>query len=125
MIDFKTNTPYKLTPTDPGAFLPTLQPMMVQGEEIPQSFKTVRDGVVFTNKRVFTINAQGMTGKKKDITSLPYSKIQAFSIETAGVLDVDSELEMWFSGLGKVGFEFVAKADIAQLCQCISTYALK
>lgn len=29
------------------------------------------------------MNVQGMTGKKKDFTSLPYSKIQTFSVETA------------------------------------------
>ena len=34
--------------------------------------------------------------------SLPYSKIQAWTIETAGRFDLDAELELWFSGLGKV-----------------------
>jgi hypothetical protein len=47
-----------------------------------------------------------MSGKKRDFTSLPYSKIQAFSIETAGTFDLDSELDLWFSGLGKVRLEF-------------------
>jgi hypothetical protein len=49
---------------------------------------------------------QGLTGSKVDISSLPYGKIQAFSIETAGTFDRDSELEMYFSGLGKVRLEF-------------------
>ncbi len=65
-----------------------------------------------------------MTGKKKDFTSLPYAKIQAFSVETAGFLDLDSELELWFSGLGKVKFEFVGYADIVQLCRIISRFVL-
>ena len=34
--------------------------------------------------------------------SLPYSHIQAYSVETAGHFDLDSELEMWFSGLDTV-----------------------
>ena len=60
-----------------------------------------------------------MTGKKKDITSLPYSKIQAFSTETEGVFDMDSELEMWFSGLGKVKLEFTGSTNIAEEAQTL------
>ena len=88
------------------------------------AFRGMRDGVVFTNKRIFAINVQGITGKKKDFTSLPYSKIQAFSVETAGTFDLDSELELWFSSVGRIRFEFTAGADIARICSVISQYAL-
>lgn len=98
--------------------------MFVEGEEIIQSFRGIRDGVVFTNARIFAINIQGLTGKKKEFTSLPYSKIQAFSVETAGVLDLDSELELWFSGLGKIKFEFVARANVSEICKMISDVVL-
>lgn len=80
--------------------------------------------VVFTTKRIFAINIQGITGKKKDFSSLPYSKIQAFSVETAGVLDLDSELELWFSGLGKVKFEFTARSNVSEICRLISERVL-
>lgn len=80
--------------------------------------------VVFTNKRVIAINSQGLTGRKKDFTSLPYAKVQAFSIETAGTFDLDSELELWFSGLGRARFEFKGKVDIRRLGQLIASYAL-
>ncbi len=33
-------------------------------EQIIQAFQTIRDQVVFTNKRVFVVNVQGITGKK-------------------------------------------------------------
>jgi hypothetical protein len=62
--------------------------------------------------------------RKKISPLLPYSKIQAFSVETAGVLDLDSELELWFSGLGKVRFEFVARADVSGICRMISERVL-
>jgi len=88
------------------------------------AFKTVRDHVVFTNKRVIAINIQGMTGKKKDYTSLPYSKVQAFSVETAGVMDLDSELELWFSSVGSVRFEFKSRFDILSFNKLISSYIL-
>lgn len=60
----------------------------------------MREYVVFTSKRVIAVNVQGITAKKKDYTSLPFTKVQAFSLETAGTFDLDAELELWFSGLG-------------------------
>ena len=70
------------------------------------------------------MNVQGITGMKKDITSMPYSKISVFSVETAGVLDLDSELEMYFTGLGKVSFEFTGQSDIIEIGKVISEFAL-
>ena len=74
---------------------------------------------------IISVNVQGLTGKKKDYTSLPYSKITAFSVETAGVLDLDSELELYFSGLGKVKFDFVGDSDIEAIGQRIATFVLR
>lgn len=124
MIDFKNASYLKLKPVSDNTFESTIRPMFVPGEEIIQTFQSIRDGIVFTTKRIFAINVQGITGKKKDFTSLPYSKIQAFSVETAGVLDLDSELELWFSGLGVVKFEFVASADVSKICRMISEKVL-
>lgn len=68
---------------------------------------------------------QGLTGKKKDFTSMPYSKIQVFSIETAGLFDLDSELELYFSGIGKVKFEFSGSCDIIQIGKVIGAFVLR
>ena len=46
---------------------------------------------MFTDKRLISINVQGMTGKKRDYTSLPLNKVQAWSVETAGRFDLDSD----------------------------------
>lgn len=107
-----------------SAIIGDIQPLLINGEEIIGSYKAMRDYCVFTNKRVIAVNVQGMTGKKKDFTSLPYSKVSAYSVETAGVLDLDSELEMYFSGLGKVKFEFSGQSNIVQIGQVISSYIL-
>lgn len=124
MIDFKNAEFLKLKPVNDSEFSERISPMFVSGESIIASFKSIRDGVVFTNKRIFAINVQGLTGKKVDYSSLPYSKIQAFSVETAGVIDLDSELELWFSGLGRVKFEFVSRADVSAICKMISERVL-
>ena len=124
MIDFQNASFFKLKPVSDNDFASMITPIFVSGEHIVQSFRGIRDGVVFTNKRIIAINVQGITGKKKDFTSLPYSKIQAFSVETAGVFDLDSELDLWFSGMGRVRFEFVARANVSDICRMISEQVL-
>ena len=125
MIDFKNFEFLALSQVDIATFREMINPILIDGESIMGSYQSIRDGVVFTNKRIITINVQGLTGKKKDFTSLPYSKIQVFSVETAGTFDFDSELDVWFSGLGKVRLAFVKKADITSICKTISEFALK
>lgn len=124
MIDFKNAEYLKLKPVDDKAYSAAIQPMLIPDEAIIGTFRAIRDGVVFTNKRIFVINVQGFTGKKVDYTSLPYSKIQAYSVETAGVIDLDSELELWFSGLGRIKLEFIARANIGEICRMISEHVL-
>lgn len=124
MIDFNNASFVKLRPVNDNAFEKMIAPLLVEGEEHIGSYQSIRDGVVFTNKRIIAINIQGITGKKKDFTSLPYSKIQAFSVETAGTIDLDSELELWFSGVGKVKFEFIGATDVSYICKMISEKVL-
>ena len=123
MIDFKNGSLFKLKKADDSA-AKDVTPLLVPGENIIGCYKGLRDYVTFTNKRVIAVNVQGHTGKKNDFTTLPYSKIQAFSVETSGVFDLDSELELYFSALGKVRFEFTGSSDIVRIGQAISTYLL-
>ena len=124
MIDFKNDSLFKLTPVDPAAQMDRVGPLLIDGEHIVAAFKTIRDSVVFTNKRVIACNVQGITGKKVDSTSLPYSKIQAYSIETAGTFDLDCELDLFYSGIGQIRFELRGRCDIRELCRIISSYVL-
>lgn len=125
MIDFKNPSFVKLSPINPDKAHKAVYEMLVSGEEIFQAFKGIRDQVVFTNKRAIAINVQGITGKKVDYTSLPFSKVQAFSIETSGVMDIDCELDLWFSSLGNVRFEFSAGFDIRGFSAILSHYVLE
>lgn len=120
MIDFKNGSLFKLKKNNTPTHVSSVQPLMVLGERVISEYAALRDYIIFTNKRIIAVNVQGVTGKKKDFTTLPYSKIQAFSIETAGVLDLDSELEIYFSGLGKIKFEIAGKNDIAEIGKIIS-----
>lgn len=123
MIDFQ-NCVFKLKKVKEDSVLRDISPLLIADEQVVGVYKGIRDYVVFTSKRLIAVNVQGMTGKKKDYTSLPYSKVQAFSVETAGHFDLDSELEIWFSGLGKVKLEFTGGSDIVQIGQLIGGYVL-
>ncbi len=97
---------------------------LVPGEELVQCFQTVRDQVIFTNKRVFVVNVQGIVGKKVSYISYPYSKVLYFGIETAGVLDIDSELIMTFANGTVLQFDFRSNVNIKAICANIQQYML-
>lgn len=125
MIDFNSNGFFaRLRPVGVDEFGKIINDFLIDGETVISAYKSVRDGVVFTNKRIIAINAQGITGKKQDYTSIPYSKISTFSLETAGVFDLDTELELYMSGVGKVKFQFTQSTDVKEICRAISTYTL-
>ncbi len=125
MIDFNNASYMKLGKVDVSTLQGKVSDIVIDGESIISTYKGMRDFVVFTNKRVIAVNVQGITGKKVDYTSLPYSKVSAFSIETAGTFDLDAELDLWFTGLGKVRFEFKANSDIKEINRVISEYVLQ
>lgn len=124
MIDFQNANYIKLGQIDYSTVASRIDPLLIEGEQGYLAFKGMRDFIVFTSKRIIAVNVQGLTGKKTDYTSLPYSKVQAFSLETAGHFDLDAELELWFSGLGRVKFEFKGKTDVAYLNKLIAHYVL-
>ena len=103
---------------------PEVYQLLVQGEQVAAAFKTVRDQVIFTTKRIFVVNVQGITGKKTSYFSYPYSKVQYFGVETAGVLDIDSELILAFSNGAKLSFDFRANVDIRRLSALIANFVL-
>ena len=125
MIDFNNASFFKLKAVANDQGMNMIGQIMLQGEVVTHSFQSIRDMVIFTNMRIVAVNVQGLTGKKKDFSTLPFSKIQAFSVETAGHFDLDSELELWFSGLGKVKFEFTGSTNISDICRVIGSYVLR
>lgn len=124
MIDFENNSVFKLSPVAPESMMERVGPLLVEGEVIIAAFKAIRDSVVFTSKRVIALNVQGITGKKVDYTSLPYSKVQAYSVETSGLFDLDCELDLFFSGIGKVRFELRGNVNVVELSRQIAAHIL-
>mgnify|MGYP003623347472 CR=1 FL=1 len=83
MINFQNGKVFKLSAAKDKTFAKLLEPLLIKGEDIVATFSAMRDGVVFTNKRIVAINIQGATGKKKNFSSLPYSTIRANHVEKA------------------------------------------
>ena len=126
MIDFSSGGLFaRLKKVEDGTFSDMIQGFLLDDESILGTYQGIRDGVVFTSKRIIAINVQGITGKKKDFCSIPYSKITTFSVETAGVFDLDAELEIYMSAVGKVKFEFTGSTNVNAICKTISTYTLR
>ena len=99
--------------------------LLLEGEEAIAAFKTFRDSAVFTTKRLIVRDAQGMTGKKVEIYSLPYSSINMWSSENAGkLLDMNAELEMW-TRAGHIKIKLGKQIDIRRLDKLIAWAVLQ
>jgi hypothetical protein len=100
-------------------------PLLVEGEEIVGAFKLVRDLFVFTQCRLILADKQGLTGSKVEYHSIPYKSISQFSVETAGLFDMDAELKIYISSnptpLKK---EFKKGTDIIQIQKLLATYVV-
>jgi hypothetical protein len=99
--------------------------LLVEGEQAVTSFKTFRDSATFTTKRLIVRDAQGISGKKVEIYSLPYSAINMWSSENAGgMLDRDAEIELW-TRAGHIKVKLLKGADIRRIDSLIAWAVLQ
>jgi len=127
MINFNSDSAWNLKPIEIGEVRDDVMGLLIEGEQIEMAFQTVRDQLVFTNRRVIAIDVQGITGKRKSFSIMPYSKVQYFSIQTPGFGEIipDSELQLVFTNQFTATFEFRGNVDIAKLGRMISQYVLE
>ncbi|MGF7049658.1 hypothetical protein J2T13_004179 [Paenibacillus sp. DS2015] len=98
--------------------------ILVSGEVAVAAYKTFRDSAIFTNKRLIVRDAQGFTGKKIEIYSLPYSSINMWSTENAGgFLDTNSEVELW-TRAGHIKVKLQKGVDIRKFDKLIANAIL-
>ena len=100
-----------------------VQNILINGENAIAAYKTFRDVAIFTTKRLIVKDAQGITGKKVDIYSLPYSSILMWSTENAGTLDFNSEVELW-TKVGHIKVNLKRDVDIRKFDLIIGNYVL-
>lgn len=126
-INFNQNSVFHLKPINVEDVRDEVTGLLVKDESIVMAFKTIRDQLVFTNKRIISIDVQGLTGKRKSFTTMPYSKVQYFSIQTPGFLEIipDSELSVMFNNGFTATFEFKGGVDIGLIGRIISEFVME
>lgn len=101
-------------------------PLLTNEEYVEQAYKLIRDLFVFTNKRLILIDKQGMTGKRVEYMSIPYKNISYFSVQSAGHLDMNSELFLFLSGNTQpIVKTFNSKQDIHDIQILLAHYVLQ
>ncbi len=125
-VNFNQDSVWNLKPIRVDAVKGEVNGLLIGGEEVVMAFQTVRDQLIFTNKRIIAVDVQGITGKRKSFSTMPYSKIQYFSIQTPGFAELipDSELFIMFSNTFTAKFEFKGGVDIGKIGRMISEYVL-
>ncbi len=98
-IDLPNNLKNKLTETEEAIFC----------------VKTFRDAAVFTNKRILVADRQGITGNKIEYYTIPYKSIVTYGIETAGTMDLDSEIKLTLTGGLNIEFKFFKSKEMNKL----------
>lgn len=99
--------------------------VLVDGERVEKAFQLIRDIFIFTNKRLILIDKQGVTGKKMEFVSVPYTKVTKFSMETAGTFDLDAELKVWVgSDPTPLSIDVRKTVDIREVYAALSHYVL-
>ena len=126
-INFNGNSAWNLSPINVAEVRDEVNGLLINGELILSAFKTVRDQLIFTNKRIIAVDVQGITGKRKSFSSMPYSKIQFFTVQSPGFVELvpDSELFVMFSNGFTAKFEFKGGVDIGAIGRMISQYVLE
>lgn len=99
--------------------------LLVEGEVAVAAYKTLRDSAIFTTKRLIVRDAQGITGKKVEIYSLPYSSINMWSTENAGkIFDINAEVELW-TRAGHIKINLQKGVDIRRFDKLIANALLR
>lgn len=100
--------------------------VLVPNEVVVKGYKLLRDSIIFTNERLIIVDVQGLTGKKISITSYPYSSIKWYSMESAGVFDLDSEIKLGIQGLElPILLNFKKGTDLNPIYTLLSEYILR
>lgn len=126
MFNF-SNSVFKLRSISESDVIKDIRTFMLPGENIVSAFRSGKDQVVFTDKRIIALDVKGITGSRKEFSTLPYSKIVHFTVQTPGFLEFnnDSELIVAYPNGALIQFEFSGgNVNILEIAQIISRYVL-
>ena len=100
--------------------------VLAPDERVEKAYQLIRDRLIFTNRRLILVNKQGLTGQKVDYLSIPYRSVTRFSVETAGMLDLDAELKLWLTATPEpIRLQFNKTLSIYEVQSVLAGYVLR
>ena len=100
--------------------------LLADGEIIEVGFVIARDTFLFTNKRLVLVEVQGISGKQLEYLSIPYNKINKFSVKTGGSFELDAELKMWIgSDTMPMEKKFNKDVNVYEVQKILASHVLK
>lgn len=127
VYDFIFDNSYKEDADDAESRIRKKYPFLLhETEKILLAFKgrggKGRDKDYFTTHRVLIKDGKGVGSKRKNYKSIPYSSIQAFSVDTSGKLDGDVGVQIWSEGIAYASMSFATETvDIYQVKQFLNS----
>ena len=113
-----------LKESNPELFKDKVEFLMVEDEELLRTYQTSKEIIILTTKRIIFVEVLGMTGKTQEYRSISYSRINSFSVETAGTFDFESRVRLWIFDSGVYELEFAKNTDIKPLLRIIGRNSL-
>ena len=89
--------------------------LLLEDERVRMAFKAIRDKFYFTSHRILVEDKHGITGKRTEYKSCPYHSVKAFSVETSGSFDTDSELKVGSVQLNSLHYSFTILSLMLQI----------
>ncbi len=100
--------------------------LLCDGEIIEVGFSLIRDTLLFTNKRLIIVEKQGLSGRQIEYISIPYGKINKFSVQTGEPFDLNAELKLWLaSDALPLEKKFNQDVNVYDVHKVLSSHVLK
>lgn len=81
-----------------GADITIIKDFLLDGEKVISSYQFFRDSVILTDLGIYTVDVQGLTGKKVEVKFFPKKNVKSISYETAGNFDLDVDVKIGVDG---------------------------
>ncbi|MGL4331528.1 MAG: PH domain-containing protein [Bacteroidales bacterium] len=97
-------------------------PLLSYDEEVILSYKSTKDRVFFTSKRIVIICFEDQPAEKKEYFFVFYSRVSAFAIETNNNFGTDTSVKLWIPGLDTIILSFANGNESIQIAELIGSH---
>lgn len=97
-------------------------PLLSYDEEVILSYKSIKDRVFFTSKRIVIISIDDQPEERKEYFFVFYSRVSAFAIETNNNFGTDTRVKLWIPGLDTISLSFANGNECIQIAELIGSH---